>query len=508
MAKKNRTRFLAIALFTIASALGFAQSYEPDSPEVVELKNLYIETGRSFPFTSYPISERRLVQAAQGIEPYVNSYYQKRLENIIRPLLDRPDGFIPFFRGQANLAETARNPGHSPDFDIKDYLRADPFLYVGAGVILPMRGFAYADIEARKRYENTLPVANIPLEFKNGSAAWKVEDHDVKRGVLAFFNDYVDLYIGRDKVEYGPSRSSLICDPDVPSLDSIRFEVYGGPFTLSYRVTTLDNRKAETDVIPTWPYAFGQNTIVNAVHRVQYATENATVGVTGNIFIVRPQNSFQVADVLPIISWHNADITPNNLSLILDGRYVVSPGIELAAQVGFDDINGNILGINDDSTPTIDAEIVSLSMPNWMELYLEVGHTHYLWGSFDDAVAMARAIYRVPLMGGAQAMPMTSPYGPGTVWTHAEIGKKLTKSFKAGCSVEMIGKKAGADLFTTHYGPSSLLEREGYAMSCRVKLPFSWTTASGSFSLKPEVRFENGGIYPVLSTETSFRIDG
>jgi len=506
---KNLAGLVALAHLCILPSL-FGISFDSGSPQVEELDDLYTERGLSCPLTSFPVSDRELLATAERLQEDADDDQRAAVDELVGELSGKPGEYGLFYKAKTTVdADSSRSGSASNDFGkgLKDYLGREPFLYCGLGVDRPLRGFAYIDIEARKRFYRTDQDLSVPVDGDAGGLRWEVEDHDVKRGVIAFFQDDFDLWIGRDQNRYGPSKSSLICDPSVPYLDSIRFEYYAGPFTLSYRLSTLDDRQAVSDVTPVQPYAFTQNTILNVVHRFQYSSPRFEVAVTGEQFVVRPQNSFQVADVLPVISWHNADITPNNMSLILDASGTPLPGLRLAAQVGFDDIDGNALGIHDDDTPTIDAEIVSMSIPRFLGLYLELGHTHYLWGSFDDDVAMARAIYRVPLMGGTQAIPMTSPYGPGSVWLRVDGARKFGDGFSVGGSVAAVGKKKGDDLFDTDYARSTKLASAHYAFQDIVAVPVAYDRDHWRLSIIPGAKVESLNVYPSIEISSSYALD-
>lgn len=490
-------------LFFSSQAGIYAMGYDRNSKQVSTLRNLYIEAGRTFPLSSFPVSDRQLLEVASALEKH-GTPEQVRAIGLLKADLVKPEEYRPVLKAEVSLSGKEVFSKSPPPSDLKEYLGRDPFLYAGFGLDQPLKGYAYIDIEARKRRGSDNPDFSLPLQTEDGKPRWVVENHDVKRGVLAFFRKDFDLWIGRDKIQYGPSRSSLISDPDVPYLDSLRFEYYVGPFTLSYRLSTLDNRPAENDVRLVDPYGFNQNAILNVMHRFQYQGEKFVVAVSGVQFVARPQNNFQLVDLFPVISWHNADILPNNLSLIFDLRGTPVPGLLLAAQIGFDDINGNLIGINDSDIPTIDAEIISASIPRLWGLYVELGRTHYLWGSYSDDSALSRALFRVPLVTGTEAMAMTSPYGPGAVWLVAQLSRPIGGNLELGASFELVGKKSGVDLFDTVYAPSKEIEREAYNFTTKVALPVVYRRNRLSTRAVFGVTVGGGSVYPTLELGSTF----
>lgn len=488
-------KFFSALIFFVLTAGGglFAQTFEMDYPQVKTLHELYVKYGRSFPLTSFPVADRRILETCDALMDFVQGTDIGTVREIRKLLTDRPEHPKVFALAKASVSLDTRWIGTNSENkkeELKDYLNEDPFLYGGLGVTYPNHAFLYMDIEARRYFNGDQITSSVPLQpLDNGWIGWRTEFHDVRRGVLALSSDYIDLTIGRDKVQYGPNESSLISDPDLPWLDAIRIEAYFGEFTLSSRVSTLFNGKTEGDVVPPSPYAFDQNVILNTFHRFQYNTRFLRLGVSDNCYFVRPMNNFQLGDIFPVFSYHNADFVPNNNALILEATVLPFPGLEISGQVGLDDINGNTFGIPDNDTPTIDSEILGVYIPDWMQMRWEVGQTHYLWGSFDNTDPMARAIYRVQLNGGDQWLPMTSPYGPGCIWTKVSLTQPVTKELKIGFRGEVVGHKTGANLATTSYKRSSGLDWASYdEWWGKIRVPLTIEAPFGTFQAEPGVR--------------------
>jgi len=142
--------------------------------------------------------------------------------------------------------------------------------------------------------------------------------------------------------------------------------------------------------------------------------------------------------------WTGAD-------LIFDLDAVLFPGFRVMAQLGFDDISTKGLGIGDSDIPTIFAGIAGLQYTRalsfaTLDLYAEAGYTHYLWGSFNDKWYLGRAIYRLELDRDTHALPLTSPFGPGTVWASFEAALEDWAGFTARLAAELVFRNPQASL--------------------------------------------------------------
>ena len=71
------------------------------------------------------------------------------------------------------------------------------------------------------------------------------------------------------------------------------------------------------------------------------STTSASCGAAASALVVlaREGNFFVLSDFFPVFSWHDADIKPNNMSLIFDLDAVLFPGFRVMGQFGFDDIS-------------------------------------------------------------------------------------------------------------------------------------------------------------------------
>lgn len=471
----------------------FAQSFEMTSPQVTTLHALYVKAGKTFPFTSFPVSDRRIKAAIEALVPVAEEGDAPTLRAMLKDLDDRPATPRVFAQTKLALGYNLRGPNADAvtlQEQLKDYLNSDPLLYGGLGVIYPNNAFMYMDIEARRVFTTDAFQANIPVQqLENGLVGWRTEFHDVRRGVLSLFTDYLDIYIGRDKIQYGPNESSLIADPDLPWIDAIRLEAYFGEVTLSSRVSTLYNGQTIDDVTNPAPYQFSQNIILNTFHRFQYKSDALRFGVSDNCYFVRPMNNFQLGDIFPVFSYHNADFIPNNNSLVLDLTWIPVKGVEISEQFGLDDVNGNMFGVPDNDTPNIDSEILGIYLPDFYSMKAEFGQAHYLWGSFDETDPMARAIYRLQLNGGDRWVSMTSPYGPGTLWLKLSFHGQPAKDIDVGFKSEVVGHKSGANLVSTPYKNSNSLNNSTYDdWWVKASFPVTFNLEWGELKVTPGAR--------------------
>ncbi len=202
-----------------------------------------------------------------------------------------------------------------------------------------------------------------------------------------------------------------------------------------------------------------QNIIFANLHRFEYDFGRVRAAVTGLGIFVRENNAFALADFFPVSSWHATQYRPFNLSLVFDLEAALFPGFRVMTQFGFDDVNASdLFGVGDADIPTIPAAIVGCEYrralaSGELELYGELGYTHYLWGNFDDEsdARLARAIYRLFLDNGTRLMPLTSPYGPGAIWTNLEAAWRWRGGLYTSLFAELLFRNPDVDLVNTDY---------------------------------------------------------
>jgi hypothetical protein len=439
---------VVLILLTGGGAIWGELFYE-DSAEVNLLRRLYRRAGKVLPLSSYPVHGSDLADLGDKLPPLKSGEDQILLEELLDRLKPKEEEAL-ILRGSLAAAYEhsfrAAVPVLVDDGAVKngeDIRRA----FLGFSPILSMRGGVekftgpYTDIQADLRppwkenfspHNNFIPLPEVDISFDM-----------LSKGVLGWNGKYLDVFFGRDKVHFGHSPgASLYPSGRLPYQDGLRLYAPLGPFSFDYLLATIQPKRASHDVIPNSidhkpikSDAFGfmddpnPTTILTAVHRFQWNFGALKAGVGGTVVYARSNNMFLMTDILPIFVYHNADIRPNNLNLVLDFSWTFYPGFTLTGILGFDDISAKAFGLPDGPTPTIPAGILQLeysALPGpAIDFLLEGGYTHYLWGNyaFGDAkevswgeAPLAKAIYRYAPNGRAILLPLTSPYGPGTIW--------------------------------------------------------------------------------------------
>lgn len=289
-----------------------------------------------------------------------------------------------------------------------------------------------------------------------------VENNMMSEGVLyaPFFGGVVSA--GRQKVSFGPSRlSGLMIDASIPFLDSVYFTLPIGKLVISQAVATLENNSAgDGDLDPSgWDvgYDFDITDIIVSTRRFAWVEERYEIGLGAQALFSRAYNAFHLGEVLPIFSVHNGDVGQNNMSFLFDFESRFIPGHRQYLTLGLDDVNANLFGVGDSGTPTIWAVQAGVSgdvetrAGAW--LYdAEVVATHYLWGSFEDDLALSRSIYRLKADGDDLVLPLSSPYGPARLSFRLESTLAVGASLDVGLSTLALFGDPDIDLISTTYG--------------------------------------------------------
>jgi hypothetical protein len=281
-----------------------------------------------------------------------------------------------------------------------------------------------------------------------------------------------------------------------------------GRLTMDLTISSLQNRQGVGDLDLTiygseYNFDFRTNIIFANLHRFEYDFGRVRAAVTGLGIFVRENNAFALADFFPVSSWHATQYRPFNLSLVFDLDAALFPGFRAMAQFGFDDVNASdLFGVGDAPIPTIPAAIVGCEFQRRfsggrLELYGELGYTHYLWGNFDDEnnAILARAIYRLFLDQDTRLMPLTSPYGPGTIWSNLEAAWRWPRGLYTGLFAELLFRNPKVDLIHTPYAKdpalNALANKTGtlkLGLEARWR-PWKWLELYGS----PALKLQSGG---------------
>jgi hypothetical protein len=308
-----------------------------------------------------------------------------------------------------------------------------------------------------------------------------IENNNLTEGFLQSRLGPLELTFGRQKIHIGPSPvNSLLLSQRLPFMDALDLKGYFGPLTMTLVVSTLENREASPDVAPgSTEYDFASTVILCNTHYFEYSFGAVRVGIGGQYLAVRPQNAFQITDFFPVISWHQTNIVPNNLSLVADVSVSPLRGLTVYAQAGVDDINLSGAGVNDSGVPTIPAFLLGAAWQGGardfpLSAWVETGYTHYLWGSFDDGAAMARAIYRMDIDGVRRWIPLTSPYGPGTIWAAGSVSLATPWHADAGLRIRYLARNPRADL-TGPYEADTTVASAHLSKWLQAALELRWT---------------------------------
>jgi len=326
----------------------------------------------------------------------------------------------------------------------------------GLGVLLTVRLIS----EFRNASESNIPFgyAGNPLAAENNMVAEGILYAPLLDGVVR---------IGRQKVDFGPSQlSGLQIDTHVPYLDGIFYSLPIGKLEISQVIATLENRRAIGDLDSSvftgdLNYDFGISDILLSSRHFSWTEDHFKVGIGAQTLFSRPYNVFQLGDILPIYSVHNADVGANNFTLLFDFELTAIPEHRQYLVLGLDEVNANLFGINDSGIPTIWAIQGGVSGvfhfgSASMDYDAEVVATHYLWGSFQDDVALSRAIYRLRADGGNLLFPLSSPFGPARLSGELRTTTHLPGLFDIGISSLLLYGDPSINLTTTSYEAQSV----------------------------------------------------
>jgi hypothetical protein len=311
--------------------------------------------------------------------------------------------------------------------------------------------------EGYREYQSSVMADNFPAMFPGNTFA--TENNYVREGYLRTAAGPFEMIFGRQALTIGPSPfSSLLVSHSVPFLDAATLKGHLGPLSMTLVVSTLENRQAADDIsIPAdCECTFSSAIILDSIHYFEWDFGPVRIGIGGQSISCRENNAFQLGDLFPVFSWHQANVAPHNLSLIADAAWVPVPGLELYAQGGFDDINANTLRALDAAIPSIDAYLLGVicygsvgGLP--FRIAVEGGYTHYLWGSFEDYNPLARGIYRLSADGSSRWLPLSSPFGPGTDWLVARCSASFPWGLRAELELRWLRSNPLASLVSTPY---------------------------------------------------------
>jgi hypothetical protein len=534
-------------LCILSPILLFSETYTIDSQEVSDLRYLYRQAKRAFPVGSYPVHGSDLLDAANKLRGNLKAEDTLYLERVIESLslYDREavlagGALAANYQHRLRTGELLLDEGNvknSLDFH-RAFLSFPPFLEleVWGGT------FTGLFIEAKAGFrppwkDDYSPDNNFILPASELDIAFNI----LSKGVISWNSKYIDIFLGRDNLHFGETPgATLYPSRMLPNMDALRLYVPIGPFSLDYLLATIQPKKALYDInpnggIPDNPLTahdpdsgyFGfmndpyPSTILTAMHHFVWNFGPLKAGIGSTVVYARSNNMFLITDILPVSTWHNADIRPNNLNLIFDISWAVYPGLTLSGMFGFDDINADIIGIPDSETPTIPAFIIQLEYGLRKKLFkadflLEGGFTHYLWGNFafrsNDVwgeVALARAIYRFAPNNTAVLLPLTSPYGPGTIWGRFLSSVAFSAyDFKISADLLFISKNREVNLVETPYIKNDALNMGRRVFYMSLDIPCTYTRKYMEVNFTPSLIARNKRVAFECTLGVGFKLGG
>ena len=469
----NKALLLAVLVGLLTSLPALSQTvYSSEAAEVRTLRGLYLQAGVAFPTGGFPVSTPTLVDfalrlAARVHDPALHVAIEDYLERLGCEPGEVELAIINRFALEGHLRGGEQGP---PDV-VREHLQRPRLWELSMAWSIPDRAAFLIEVITQREYLEDHPPSNLPTFGLSGNPV-ALENDQLGRGLLWYDFDPLELHFGRERVHFGPLRSSLLPSERLPYLDMLRLTLPLGSLTMDLMISSLQNRRAKSgypdlDLTGT-EFEFQKNTIFANLHRFEYHFGRMRAAVTGMGIFVRHKNAFALADFFPVASWHATQYRPFNLSLVFDLEAVLFPGFRVMGQLGFDDVSLESLGIGDAPIPTIPAVIAGLEYRRHLARatihgYAEGGYTHYLWGNFDDEshAILARAIYRLRLDQNVYLLPLTSPYGPGAIWLLAEAGLELLNGLSTALQAELVFTNPDVDLISTdyplHYGTDPAL---------------------------------------------------
>jgi hypothetical protein len=541
-----RRRFASLFLTALILLGGpvslWGELFYEDSAEISLLRRLYRREGKVLPLSSYPVHGSDLADLGEKLLPLRSGEDQALLEDLLDRLKPKTEKALRLHGSLAAAYEHRLRTSsilidEGPVKNGEDVRRA----YLGFPPILTLEGGIeqftgiYAGVQADLRppwednfrpYNNFIPLPKVDISFDL-----------LSKGVLSWNGKYLDVFFGRDTVHFGHTPgASLYPSGRLPYQDGLRLYLPLGPFSFDYLLATIQPKKAAVHDVDPNRNALDKNSdafgfwddpnptiILTAVHRFQWNFGFLKAGAGGTVVYARSNNMFLMTDILPIFVYHNADIRPNNLNLVFDVSWTFYSGFTLTGIIGFDDISAKSFGLPDGPTPTIPAWIIQAEYsaapgPLFMDFLLEGGYTHYLWGNFafGDAdqvdwgeAPLARAIYRYAPNSEAILLPLTSPYGPGTIWGRLVSAMDFPQfNLKVTAELLILSKLDGVNLVDTLYTGDETVKNGPRIFYVSLDLPCTYTWKYLEFLFSPALLIKDGKAALECTLGLHFRLGG
>ncbi|MCK5675126.1 MAG: hypothetical protein KAH95_17230 [Spirochaetales bacterium] len=552
-----RKLIISVIFLSLSSITVFSFSvFMPDDSEVSELVLLYTKAGVIFPDASYPLSLADLdVYALRLFRLTDNRKIRNQISIYINSLNFEKGRVISGYQYSLNPSVYIKGETYIPDTDTDlehtrypndFYNRFVNFPDVGyLGLSAGVQGESGLNISLglKREYQPEI-IVNTNMLLSPSDVPVTFDNYFVRKGYLAWKTGNFEFRFGRAPVHYGDARfSTFLPSKRLPWLDTFTYRYEVGPLTMTSYFGTIDSRITDDERMlfltnslgvdseygavtflddngntflkiagDLTDYSFQNTLILNSMHRFVLGWEKLRLGFTSSIVVARENNTIQIGDIFPVFIWHNAVLGSNNMNLVFDAGYALVPGLSLYGQAAWDDINiGDLVDKPDSPVPTIGAYLFGVSyVPGWMENLnlsskLEIGTTHYLWGNYyayDNwkGSYFSRAIYRYQTQQGYFWMPLTSPYGPGTLWVEGEADLEPLNNIKVIAGFTYLNFNSDVNLFTTpYYRDSSLEGYDSTSFSIYLESKYRYILNSNSeisFSLNPILYSYNGYLWP------------
>ena len=534
----NYFTFVLMLLLPVISV--WTQDLMPSSFEVIRAKSMFSHSGVVFPVQAYPISIEELADQlialantfqiadpirANGIRSLVNEF--KGSNSGISLDVSGSTTFDYRYTSQEILIESGT---YKDGIDFyKYYLDVPPFMLLDLSMG-GTRGFSVlATAELRREWKEDWFKADNLFDSLTAGNPLAFDNNFISRGILRWIGDSSVFSLGRSKVHYGPAVGGTLYPSErLPYMDALRSDINLGPLSMNWFVSTIQARRARknsADVDPGEGFGFETDDeagstptiILSAMHRFAWDFGKFETGIAGLQIVSRRNNYFQLTDLFPVISWHNADVRQNNMLLLADLSWVPIGGLVVNAVAGLDDFSAEAVGISDSGIPTIYAWVIGIeafpvSSKGFMSVRAEAGYTHYLWGNYDGAATMqldinplSRAIFRYLRDGGSVLMPLTSPYGPGAAWVTAGLDYKAQASwFKLGFKSTFLLKNSLASLVGTTYQDSSIIADAPQIFFASIRPDVEVKKGSFSVLFAPNLLVQDGRWWVELELISSY----
>ncbi|MFN2310719.1 MAG: hypothetical protein ABR590_01530 [Spirochaetia bacterium] len=406
--------------------------YGVEHPLVQSIELLYSRSNLAFPTATYPVVRSELYSAARRLQKNAQSLAERdRVEAFLVRLGYSPDAY--HYELSTNLVAQAYLPDGLRYDDYADLsAKGNSVATIQGGAVRDAHAALFVQVELGREFAaftDDRPYTNLPI-YENG-IPFVGEYAEVMAAYLHYELGDAEIVLGRAPFFVGPSPfSSLHVAQEVPFLDAVRLSLPLGAVRFHWLAATLENRRArgepERGELPIG-YDYGRNIILYNLQRVEFSHKRMRAGLGVQAITARRDNMFLLSDLFAAATGLYSESPASNLSVVGDVSLVLRPGLVGFLQSGFDAIDLEAFGAEQSVAPSIFALLGGVRVRSegpraiW-DGVLEIGDTHYLWGSFDDAEYLSRAIYRRELVGESEYMALSSPYGPGVTWLRTRVG--------------------------------------------------------------------------------------